>query len=292
MSSIGKERRVLRPKSPAELPESFRNRLEEAGMAEKAFLFLIWDSPMFSEGAKGHPASILGVTATEWIHAVEAPEGGRGAVVRHANDATLVVEFRIEGLNGHLRIDYVTNGQVFAHGITFGSAAEDHYCQAASFLGSAISQSATLHPPTSSPTFDENIPARFRVPLRRLLPTHAAVKAATSWEAVIAAPNKWFKRELAPAGTVVITDQTVAVITDTKLPPKLHRRLPERNGYIGTLLPRARLIGCQAHDGILAQIELQAGLSGARASCQICVPTESEKQIMELLRGAAGLRVL
>jgi hypothetical protein len=109
---------------------------------------------------------------------------------------------------------------------------------------------------------------------------------------VIAAPNKWFKRELAPAGTVAVTDQTVAVITDTKLPPKLHRRLPERNGYIGTLLPRARLIGCQAHDGILAQIELQTGSSGARASCQIWVPTEAEKQIMELLRGAAGLRML
>lgn len=295
MNSISQERTVRRLKGVAELPVSLRNALQQVEIADQPFLLLLHDSPMFDDGAKDHPPAILGVTAKEWVHAIEGPKGEVGPVVRHEIGATLLVELSIISLNGHLRIDYVKNGQPFAHGIQFFSAAENEYCEAAKAIVAAIPALSPRNDPAISDhgCAPKDFNARFGAPVTRLLPENEQVCAAMSWNAAIVGQDKWFKRELAPAGGLAVSDRSIVVICDPKISPKLHHHLPTKQGYVATLIPRSRLIGCGVTKAdLLAQIDLQVGVHGARTTCRFGLPIAEQARAADILRDIPAAQTL
>ncbi|MGA8660477.1 MAG: hypothetical protein WB586_30545 [Chthoniobacterales bacterium] len=227
------------------------------------------------------PATVLGVTNDGWIVVSEAEEGG-ASVERSNFSDTLFLELTSILLYGQLRIDFASVGTSYSAIIRFNTVAEEFYRGAIDLMLDGTDKRHT--PAAENDRADDSIlqawPEQFRAEARRYRPKGQRLLAATQWPAIIGG----FRRELSPAGALLVTERELVLITEERTSPRFHSGDLQKFGGIITYFPLVRLadfhLGRHERFGVLA---LQAHAVHGGERLEIIFPADHEKVISQAM---------
>jgi hypothetical protein len=267
----------------AEAPEPLRSAVSENIPSESAIRLLV-HAPAFSTAAEKTPATVLAVTNEGWLVATETEEGG--ATVEKSNfSETLFFELTSMLLFGQLKIYFATVGTAYFTAVRFDTVGEEYYLEAIDIMLRAIGPTkedkAEKHWDTSSML--EAWPTTFRAEANRYLPKGQRLLAAIHWPAVAGG----FQRELAPAGSLLVTEREAVVISEEKISPRQHAGDIHKFGGIITFFPSARLADFHvSHHECSGVLTLQAHAMHGGEKLEITFPSDYETTVRAVMQKA------
>ena len=109
---------------------------------------------------------------------------------------------------------------------------------------------------------------------------------ATHWPALIGG----FRRELAPAAALALTERELILVSDEKAPGWFSRREASKYGYVVTYFPRVRLAQHRiSHLAKFALLELETHTTHGSEALQIMLPLQHESEVVECMDHASAL---
>jgi len=263
-----------------EVPEVLRSTLIEVLSSDDPIRLLIY-APAFSTAGEKDPATILAVTKRGWA-VVSETEGGGASTEKADFTETLFLELTSVLLFGQLKIYFASVGTAYAARIRFNTVGEALYQEAINQILASIDP--MLATPAGSDGRETSIfkawPIKFRCEAERYCPQGQRLLAAIQWRSIFGG----FKRELAPAGALIITPRELVLISEEKASP---RRLPgdlHEFGGIITFFPRVRLadfhIGHYERFGVLA-LQVHATHGGERL--EVVFPANEEMELLKAM---------
>lgn len=230
-------------KTPDEARAPFAQALRQAlGSAGEPSLLIF--TPEYATYSTKLPASVLAITPSGWLVIEESPSGGTvtlGAAFAH----TLWIELTGILLYGRLEMAYVQGTAVHRASLVFNTAASDYYSEAAERIlrgMRGLTGSAGRH--KMEPVADETgLPFKFRSAVHHLAPPGEQVQSLFSWPMVATEPSASIPHELAPAGMLALTEQTLLFVREEVSQAILWASQSPHYGDIATFVPLQRLRG-------------------------------------------------
>jgi len=262
-----------------EIPEPFRRNLRKQIMPDESVSFLAY-APAY-KSLENLPATVLAITDQQWLIVEQASDGD--AIVNGAPFGdTLLVELTEVLLFGRLRIDSASDGAARSSAVHFNTAMDKLYHEAAQLVLRGIEGlSLSAHdyePATLSPPPDW--PLKFRNDISKIVPPGRRLLFSAHWPAV----NAGFRRELAPAAALAITESEIILVAD---PPAGYLFVPQEDtkyGRVVTYFPLARLAQRRiVHHEQFSFLELEAYASHGGEKLQIMFPSSHESQVSDLM---------
>jgi hypothetical protein len=231
--------------SVSEAPEPFRSALGESFPSGEPARLLLYN-PAFQTEDEKLPANVLAVTNTGWLLASTTEEGGVALEKSNFSD-TLFLELEPVLLECELRIFFAVEDTPRSVVIRFDTVGEDLYREAIDLILAGIDPklvgSAEPDHQDEAPVL-EDWPLKIRNEARRFWPGGQRLVDAIHWPPVFDES----RRQLAPAGALLITQRELVVVSDEKKSseePLSADELEESFAGIITFIPRVRLAGFQ-----------------------------------------------
>ena len=247
-TNIGYPRKL---ESISEAPERFSEALKSHLPAADSFHLVLY-APPSSVGDEVAPATVLVITDVRWVLASEDADGGISVEQCTFSD-TLFLELTSIVLWGQLKIDYGSAGTSYSAVMRFSTVEERLYREAIDLLLDGIERTRASHGEKDGSVEGtvKDWPLKFQSEVMHYVPKDQRLRAATQWPAIFGG----FRRELAPAGALLVTEREVVLIADEKT-PEWYRGDWGKYGGIITYFPLVRLddfhVGRQDRFGVLA----------------------------------------
>jgi hypothetical protein len=194
----------------SDAPEPLRSALMENLPADEPVRLLV-HSPSFPAGDEKSPATVLAVTNHGWVVASETADGG-ATLEKSEFSEILFLELRSILLLGQLRISFVTADSPSSTTIKFEGVGDDFYHEAIDLILAGVDptpETVAKNDQNEAAMF-ENWSMKFRNEARRYWPRGQRLLAAQRWPAV----SGESKREMAPAGALLVTGRELVLISD------------------------------------------------------------------------------
>lgn len=250
-------------------------------------------APAFQTVDEKLPATVLAVTNTGWLVASTADDGSVG-VEKSAFAGTLFLELTPVLLECQLRIFSAPEETPRSVEIRFDTVGEDLYREAIDLILAGIDPKLTGslaqdHPEGAS--LPEGWPLKLRNEARRFWPGKQRLVDAIQWPAVFDGS----RRQLAPAGALLITERELVVISDEKKSsdePLTADELEESFAGIITFIPRVRLAAFRVdRQEQFAVLTLQVKAAHGGEKLEYVFPSDHEaaisKAMEQMLRSGA-----
>jgi hypothetical protein len=274
-------------KSILEAPEQFSEALRSHLSATDAFRLILY-APSTSIGDEKVPATVLVVTDDGWLVASENQDGGISVEQCKFND-TLFLELKSIVLWGRLKIDFASTGTSYSAVIRFSTAEERLYREAIDLVLDGIDRTRASQSEKDRGTAEvlKDWPFKFRNEGLQYLPKGQSLLAAAQWPAI----RGGFRRELAPAGALLVTERELVLIAEEKAPDWYYGEWAKYGGII-TYFPLARLadfhVGQQDRFGVLA-LHVHASHGGERL--EILFPSDHEGAVSKAMERVRSLKM-
>jgi hypothetical protein len=274
-------------KSISEAPEQFSEALRSHLSAADICRLIVY-APPASVVERKVPATVLVITDDGWLVASENQDGGISVEQSKFSD-TLFLELTSIALWGRLKIDFASTGTSYTAVIRFSTAEERLYREAIELVLDGVDRTRASQGETDRAAAEivQEWPLKFRNEVLDYLPRRQRLLAATQWPAIL----DGFRRELAPAGALLVTEDELVLITDEKAPDWSHGELVKYGGVI-TYFPLARLadfhVGQQDRFSVLALL-VHASHGGERL--EILFPSDHEKAISKAMQRVRSLKM-
>ncbi len=269
--------------SVEETPEPFRSAMLGQLLPGEPLRLLVF-GPASTNMDVRTPATMLGVTDRRWV-LLSDDKGGIHSAECNFTD-TLLVEVTSILLYGKLKIDFVANGELQTSMVEFNVVNEELYREVTDLLLSGIEGTPAALTESEnewkkSARQLEGWPLKFYNAMTDYLPTGGPLLAAVHWPAVVGG----FRRELAPAAALAVTDRELLLISEEKTASwERARDRHDKLGCIATYFPRVRLatfhIDHQEHFSIL---ELEMHASHGAERLKILMPSEQEQAMAKAM---------
>ena len=188
----------------SDAPEPFRSALVESFPAGMPVPLLIY-APSFPTGDGESPATVLAVTDSGWLVAIETEEGN---VTLQKSDfsATLFLELAAILLLGQLRIFFTTLDAFHSVTIKFESVWDEFYREAIDrmLVGIDPARPPVDHQDRKEVAIFKDWPMKFRNEAQRYWPKGQALLTATQWPSI----------QNAPAAVLLITERELVLISE------------------------------------------------------------------------------
>jgi hypothetical protein len=269
-----------------EAPGQFSEALRSHVSASDAFGVIVY-APSASVGGETVPATVLLVTDDGWLLASENQDGGVSVEKCKFNDS-LFLELTSIVLWGKLKIDYASTDTSYSAVIRFTTAEERLYREAIDLVLDGIDRTHTSESEKERGTAEvlKEWPFKFRNEVLQYLPKGQCLLAATQWPAI----DGGFRRELAPAGALLVTERELVLIAEEKAPDWYLGEWPKYGGII-TYFPLARLadfhVGRQDRFGVLA-LEVHASHGGERL--EVLFPFDHERAVSKTMEQTRSVK--
>ena len=270
-----------------EAPEQFSEALRSQLSATDASRLILY-APSASDGDEKVPATVLVVTDDGWLAASENQEGGVSVEQCKFND-TLFLELTSIILWGQLKIDFASTGTSYSAVIRFSTTEERLYREAINLMLDGIdrTRASKREKDRGAAEMLKDWPLRFRNEALDYLPKGQRLLAATQWPAILGG----FRRELAPAGALLVTERELVLVAEEKAPDWYHGEWAKHGGII-TYFPLARLddfhVGQQDRFGVLA-LYVHASHGGERL--EILFPSDHERTVSKAMEQVRSLKM-
>jgi hypothetical protein len=270
--------------SISDVPEPFFGALQENLPSPQEPIRLLIHTPSFKTSVEMRPATLLAVTDKGWLLASKA-EGGGVSVERCGFSDTLFLEFTSILLLGQLKIDFASGGTSHSAALRFDTVDEKNYREAIDVVLAGIAQTGgpNDYKGDEDASAFKDWPVEFQNDAKEYRPAGQRLLSATYWPAVIGG----FRRELAPAGALLVTERELVLIADQKAPTELPEADLQKFGRIVTYFPTVRLAGFHISNhprvGVLA-LEVHARHGGEKL--EIMFPSDHERAISEVMNEA------
>jgi hypothetical protein len=188
------------------------------------------------------PATLLAILDRDWILAIGA-EASQPEVSRCGFANTLFVEMTEVLLYGLLRIDFTGDGRARSVAIQFNTVMEDLYQEAVQILLNGIEGGSYFVPRSNDNLYAalRVLPLKFQNAIVKHLPIGQQVLGFVHWPTILGRRLKIFRRELAPAGALVLTNRQLLFISEEKAWSRRLSDVGYKYGYIVTYCPLARV---------------------------------------------------
>ena len=235
----------------SDAPEPLRSALIENLPADEPVRLLV-HSPSFPTGDEKSPATVLAVTNHGWVVASETADGGV-TLEKSKFSEILFLELRSILLLGQLRISFATADPPSSTTIEFEGVGEDFYHEAIDLILAGVDPApeTVAENDRNEAAMFEHWPMKFRNEARRYWPRGQRLLAALRWKAV----SGEAKREIAPAGALLVTGRELVVISDEINSPESsseedlkERRREEETSSAGTASETALLPATEKAD--------------------------------------------
>jgi hypothetical protein len=273
-------------KSILEAPEQFSEALRSHLSATDAFRLILY-APSASIGDEKVPATVLVVTDDGWLVVSENQDGGISGEQCKFND-TLFLELTSIVLWGQLKIDFASTGTSYSAVIRFSTAEERLYREAIDLVLDGIDRTRASQSEKDRGTAEvlKDWPFKFRNEVLQYLPKGQSLLAAAQWPAI----RGGYRRELAPAGALLVTERELVLIAEEKAPDWYYGEWAKYGGII-TYFPLARLddfhVGQQDRFGVLA-LHVHASHGGERL--EILFPSDHERAVSKAMERVRSLK--
>jgi hypothetical protein len=269
---------ATRAKTVDEIPEPFQRPLRKLITPEESVSLLV-HAPAYKSLAN-FPATVLAITDQQWL-LIEETSDGNAIVNEAAFEETLLVELTEILLFGQLKIDYAADGDARSSAVHFNSAMDKLYHEAAHLLLNGISGlSSAFDREATSPWPPADWPVKFRNDISKIVPQGARLVECTYWPAV----NAGFRRELAPAAGLVLTENEIILAAD---PPAGHLFVPRDDNKYGRVATYFPLVRLGQHRIIEHEkfniLELETHASHGSERLQIIFPSSHMSQVSDLM---------
>ena len=268
--------------SISEAPAPFSEALRSYLSATDNIRLSLYAPPIGDETV---PATVLVVTDEGWLVASENQDGGISVEQCKFND-TLFLELTSIVLWGQLKIDFASTGTSYNAVMRFSTIEERLYREAIDLMLDGIDRTHAPESQKKRGAAEElkDWPSKFRNEASHYLPKGRRLLAATQWEAILGG----FRRELAPAGALLVTARELVVIADEKTPDQGDWA---KFGGIITYFPLVRLadfhVGRQDRFGVLA-LQVIASHGGERL--EILFPSDHERAVSKAMEQARSVK--
>jgi hypothetical protein len=275
----------------SDAPEPLRGALLE-GLPSGEPLRLLVHAPAFSTQEEISPATVLALTDNGWIIASETEDGA--TVEKSGFRNTLFLELTSILLLGQLRIVYAEVDAPHSVTIKFETVGDDLYREAIDLILAGIDPAlqAVAEKDQGERSMFEAWPMKFRNEAQRYRPGGQRLLAALQWPVIFHED----RRELAPAGALLITKREIVLISEEKknsaksAEKASSKQDPEgilaeeKSGGTITFVPRVRLadfrVTHQEHFGVLA-LQVHSGRGGEKL--EIIFPSDEEEAISQAM---------
>ena len=264
-------------------PEPLRNALLENFPANESVRFLV-HAPLYSTADERSSATGLAVTSNGWLVASVTEVGGVSVQKSNFRD-TLLLELTSILLWGQLNIHFVAAGKSDIAVLRFDTVGEELYRDAIDLMLDGIDQtlapSVEVESDRGSILISESWPAHFRNEARRYQPKGQRLLAATQWAAVVGG----FRRELAPACALLVTEREFVLIAEEKVSPRQHAGDLHHFGGIITYIPIAQLMDFQlSQHERFDVLSFQVHAMHGGEELEIIFPADHEKAVSEVMK--------
>ena len=268
-----------------ETPTPFREALLQRIHQNESVRHLIF-SPEFGAAKFRALASLLCVTDQRWLIVLRESDGSM-IVDESSFDSTLLVELTIILLYGQLKMDFVLNGEARTTALQFNAVMQHFYSEAIQDILDAIDgkEDASTNRDCSRSSIFVGWPLKFRNFSIIYMPEKSQLLAGVYWNEI----RGGFRRELAPAVAMLLTDRHIILIAEEKSSRWFHFRHHAKYGAIITYFPLNRLadfrIDARSRFSIL---ELQ-GHEGQRGEkLEILFPPDKREAVSRLMEKASS----
>jgi hypothetical protein len=272
-----------------EAPDLFRQSLLENIGPDEAVSLLVY-SPVFKSAGRRFDATVLVITSERWLMLAEE-ENGNVAVRGASFEDTLLIELTEILLFGQMKIDFASNGKPFSSVLQFDLVDEEMYREAGHLILDAIEGSTPLANDESfrsAVRYVSGWPLKFRHGVLKFIPKGRRLQFATHWPALTGG----FRRELAPAAALALTERELFLISEDKASGWFPRRKAPKYGYVVTYFPRARLAQHRiSREAKFALLELETHATHGSEALQIMLPLQHESEVAECMDNASAVAV-
>jgi hypothetical protein len=232
------------------------------------------------------PGTLLAVTGDAWFVASETEDGGGSVEKSHFHD-TLFLELTSILLSAQLKIFFAAVGTSYCATMNFDTVGEELYREAIGMILSGIDRTAGIAAQAEHGTASlfEGWPMKFRNEAERYWPKGQRLLAATQWSAIL----DGFRRELCPAGALLVTERELVLIAEEKGSARLHAGDFEKFGGIITYFPLVRLLDFHvSHHGRFGVQALQVHAVHGGEKLEIIFPVDHERAVSKALEQVRG----
>ena len=267
-----------------ETPEPFRHALLQNLSPDEPVNLLVY-GPAFSTMDLKMPATVLTLTNRRWLIVSEADQGP----MVHACDFsdTLLLELTSVLLSWQLKIDFIKDSATRFSTIQFHGAMgaiQELYFPAIELVLNGISETArdTLARKDDAAILLDGWPAGFRNVALHYLPDDGHLVSAVRWPAT----SSGFRRELIPAGALLLAARELVLIAERPLPwARLQEH--EKLGIIITYFPLIRLAQFNiSHHERFSILGLEMHASHGGEKLEIVFPSEHKQAVLKLMEQA------
>ena len=261
-------------------PEPLRDVLAER-LPPATPIRLLVHAPGFSTLDQKTPATVLAVTDSCWLVALERDEYSASLESASFPD-TLFPELTSILLSGRLKIYFATAGGLSAVAIKYDTVGEQYYLDAIRLIlngidpGPNIGTEITTENDRDATALFAIWPFKFRTEAERYRPKGQRLLAALQWPAIVGG----FQRDLVPAGALLITERELVLISEEKQSPRQLAGDIHGFGGIITYFPRVRLaefhVGVHERFGVL---DLQIHAASGGEKLEIIFPADYEQRV-------------
>jgi hypothetical protein len=281
---------ATRAENVDEIAEPFGKKLKACLKPEEEVSLLVC-APANASLREKYPATVLAVTDQQWLIVAEVrPEVTE--VSGATFDETLLVEFTEILLYGEVRIHFALDGKSHSTAAHFNTVTDGYYREATQLVLDGIeghSPAARREASGYEAAPLSHLPFKFRNATVDNLPQGRQIVFATNWPTLISG----FRRELAPAGVLALTERELILITEDKRRHWFESKKQPKYASIATYIPLARLaqhhISCHSRFCLL---ELETQVSHGAEVFEIMLPLEHESKVAECMKRAATLMAL
>lgn len=270
-----------------ECPDPFRDPLRHALSPSEAVLEIIY-SPAFVTGKLCLPASVFCVTNRQWIMVHESRSGDVRLDSAVFAD-TLLIELTGILLYGRMKLDYAISNRSDSSECYFNTVMGRVYSKALQRILNFIDgiESCSSEKDRSILTGLKNWALKFRNLGWLFLPPGSKLLGSIHWPTVLGV----FRRELAPAAALFLTDRHLMIIAEEKSRAWFVKRDRTKYGAITTYCPRSRISGFQVQEHRRFHIlELEANGAHGAKKFQLLFPPERNEEVTKLLNQALPAR--
>jgi hypothetical protein len=266
-----------------DVPEPLRGKLVDNIHSQESVRLLV-HAPAFSTANEKSPATVLAVTEKDWIVASEAEDGGVSVAKSNFND-TLFLELTSIILLGQLRIGFASEGTSYSTTMRFDTLGEEFYHEAIDVLLNDIDQTS---PPAAENDLGDALiteawPIQFRIEAQRYRPKGQRLLTATQWPAII----DGLRRELSPAGALLVTERELVLIAEEKASPRLHSGDSHKFGGIITYFPLVRLADFNVvHQEQFSILALEVHATSGGEKLEIIFPSNQARAVAKAMEQA------
>jgi hypothetical protein len=271
-----------------ETPEPFREQLRKQLRADEEVSLLVC-APAYHFSKDKFPATVLALTDQRWL-IVEEVQSGVTKVSGAAFDETLLIEFTEILLFGELKIHFALDGIPRSSAARFNTVTDGYYREAAQLLLDHIEERSPLASgEASSYTAGllSALPFKFKNDVLQYVPQGRQILFTTHWPTLIGG----FRRELAPAAVLALTERELMLITEDKPRRWFESKKTPKYATIATYLPLARLAQHRfGRHPKFCLLELETHVRHGGEVFEIMFPLENEAKVGELMERAAEVR--